>query len=302
MAEISEAWKRGRGFRVAILLLLIGLLVWGGLNHTAGGTWAVGTPQDLAAVLAPFLVLATGIERFWEAVFSWYESFALATGRVLGTVSGVTTWAKTEVDNAEKAVNAAVNALGHKTPADVGYSAGLKVLQEAETRLLDAQSRITEGLKSPEYVSLKRGITLLGSLAIGLAISIGSRLTLLATAGLQAVPVELDTIITGLLIGAGPGPLHSFITALQELRNALAGVADLARGTALKKVREALPQPSAPARTPQAAALVVGAPADAGRQAAALVPAATTQSANREEAAVEDLRLERQARRLFGHR
>jgi len=36
MAEISEAWKRGRGFRVAILLLLIGLLVWGGLNHTAG--------------------------------------------------------------------------------------------------------------------------------------------------------------------------------------------------------------------------------------------------------------------------
>jgi hypothetical protein len=44
--------------------------------------------------------------------------------------------------------------------------------QEAENRLLDAQTRITEILKTPEYVAVKRSIILLGSLVLGVAISI----------------------------------------------------------------------------------------------------------------------------------
>jgi hypothetical protein len=303
MNSMSEAWKRGRGTLLAILLLLVGILVWGVNDTRTGQTFSPGSRQDLLSVLAPLIILATGIERFWEAVFSWYESFALSVGRLLGAVSGVTTWAKTEVGNAEKTVNDAATALGAKTPADEGYAEALKVFQEAEVRLLDAQSRITEAVKAPEYVALKRAITLLGSLVLGLAICVGNRMTLLQMAGFQNVPVQLDTIVTGLLVGAGPGPLHSFITALQELRNALASVADLARGTALKKVHEALPQPSAPARTPSGSSLLVPArTVGVDPHAPALAALATTERADPEQSAIQDLRLTRQARRLFSHR
>jgi len=305
MKSQSEAWKRGGGLLLAILLLLVAAVIWGVMDNSNGKNSTLKDGKDLALLLAPYVVLATGIERFWEAVFSWYESFALSVGRLLGAAFGVTGWAGKEVENAEKVVSEAAASLGGLKPTDDGYAAALKTFQEAETRLLDAQNRIAAALKAPEYVALKRAITLLGSLAIGIAVAVGGRLMMLQAAGFP-VANFLDSLITGLLIGAGPGPLHSFITALQELRNALAGVADLARGTALKRVQEAFPQPSTPARSVRSAVLV--APelpglTDGDGQPRALTPGRSESAAvPSQQAAVEDLRLQRVANRLFADR
>jgi hypothetical protein len=57
-----------------------------------------------------------------------------------------------------------------------------------------------------------------------------------------------DSILTGLAIGAGPGPLHALIGTLQEMRNAFSGVADLARGAGVARAAEGLKQAAAGAR------------------------------------------------------
>ena len=44
-------------------------------------------------------------------------------------------------------------------------------------------------------------------------------------------------LITGLVVGAGPGPMHSIIGMLQGCKNALEKLGDLAEG---KVVREAV--------------------------------------------------------------
>src|SRR5688572_8596123 len=59
-------------------------------------------------------------------------------------------------------------------------------------------------------------------------------------AGYPDVRNGIDVVLTGILIGLGPGPLHALLGILVELRNAVAGVADIARGTALKKAAETL--------------------------------------------------------------
>lgn len=298
----------GRGLLLLLLAILGGLLAFAlspkGPGSGAGNVITTTLTANLAAVLAPFLVLATAIERFWEAVFSWYESFALASGRLLGSVGAISRWAKTEAENAARAVEEAANTLGATSPGTADYDGALRVLQETEARLLEAQSRIASALKSPEYVALKRGITLLGSLVLGLSISISGRLMLLKAAGIS-IPSglgPLDILITGLLIGAGPGPLHSFITGLQELRNSLAGLADLARGSALKKVSDALPMPASAANPAEYAAPMALHASGPSNDRLALPASAAGSAASSSERVAEAARLERLTRRLFPSR
>ena len=52
-------------------------------NRTSTGDTA-DTATDLAITLAPFLAIATAIERFWELVFNQYEAFAGQLGKVIG--------------------------------------------------------------------------------------------------------------------------------------------------------------------------------------------------------------------------
>lgn len=231
-------WQQGRTYLLGILLLLLILLALGTLSESFGRPRFIrGETDDLFLVLAPFLAIAVAIERFWEILFNWYESVALATARFFGVSSQTTRWMRQEVRSAEDAVATLARAFSDTDPRDPDYARLSTAFHVAEARLVEAQTRIEETLKTPEYVAIKRAITLLGSLIIGLVVSSAGKLTLLNSAGFPA-PIPVDVLLTGLLIGSGPGPLHHLIGTLQEVRNAVAGLADLAQGSAIKKVRE----------------------------------------------------------------
>ena len=240
-----------RQLLLLVLVISVGLLIWNGVRGDAG-TVSKADGVDLVVLLAPFVALAMAIERFWEAVFNYYESVAVATARLIGVGQQTATWMRGEAANAETAVSEVAALLGTKKPGDPDYDRLSKALAVAETRLQDAQTRIANLPKTPEYVAAKRAITTLGSLALGLGVGIVGRLTLLNAAGF-AVAAPIDYVITGLLIGSGPGPLHSFIGTLQELRNALAGVAELARGTAVRNALQGVEHARDAAAPPGAA-------------------------------------------------
>ena len=54
------------------------------------------------------------------------------------------------------------------------------------------------------------------------------------------VPRILDMLITGLVIGAGPGPMHSIIGALQNGKDAVGNLSDLAKSKAIKDTMDSL--------------------------------------------------------------
>lgn len=238
---MSESWKSSRRALIAaavVLIVVVGYQVF--LGEPPEDSKAA---PDLARTFAPLVAIALAIERFWESVFGLFESFVLGTGRALRSLSGATNWMKTELEAAQVAVNQAASAL-KQDPTD---TAALKALQDAEKRLLDGESRLAESLKAPEYLAFKRGVTVMGSLIVGVVVAVSMKLRMLGPAGL-AVWWPFDSILTGLAIGAGPGPLHAFIGTLQEMRNAFAGVADLARGAGVARAAEGLKQAAAGAR------------------------------------------------------
>jgi hypothetical protein len=244
----TRGWKLPNPLLLLIVALTLGL-VGLALVRDVQQPWVVRTDnKSLFVLLAPFLAIATAIERFWEAVFGWYESFILKTASLMGTVGTKLGWAGQELRNAEEAIALAVQSLA-QTASSAAYPQAYAHFRAMEQRLQEAQVRVEESLKSPKYKALKRAITLFGSFALGLGLSVTSKLTLLAAAGFQ-LDANVDLVLTGLLVGSGAGPLHAFIGWFNELRNTLAGLADVTRGTALKKASEALlqvaPAPVAP--------------------------------------------------------
>lgn len=207
---------------LALLLLRIGAIT---------GEAPPGT-GDLSQLLAPFVAISVAIERFWEVVFDTVERFALTVSGRIGSARSGIKWMRDEMNNAEAAVEAAVAALA-KISKPEDQNAGYAVLETAEARLQAAKDRIADTIKAPEYVAVKRATTLLGSFVMGLAIAATARLALLNTAGIR-LPLAADVLLTGLLIGAGPTPMHTFIGTLQEVRNGVANLAQLAQGAAIR--------------------------------------------------------------------
>lgn len=226
---------------ILFVLAVVAALVAVFLAKPGEASGAGSAPSDLSKVLLPFVAVATAIERFWETVFSWYESAAMNTTRLIGLAADSAGWVALEYRAAQKAVSDTATALASRAPQDSDYGDKYALFQKAESRLLDAQTRIAEGLKAPTYVAVKQAVTLLGSLAIGLGISAGGHLALFRTAGFSMTE-QVDYLLTGLLIGAGPGPMHEVIGLLQGLRDSVSGLASLAQGTAIKKATEALQQ------------------------------------------------------------
>lgn len=217
-----------------LALVAFGALLCG---HALGATG--DAPAADANVMGIFVALAVAIERFWETAFALFENFVTSTQRVLGSGAQFAGWARAQIDSAGQAVSAAAAALPGKPQDAPEWTA----FRDAEQRLLAARARVGDGLKSPGYVCAKRAITLVGSLAIGLGVAIGARLCFLAKAGIAA-PEPVDWVLTGLIVGAGPGPLHSLIGVIQETRKSLAGLADLTRGGGLRAAAQAVREAS----------------------------------------------------------
>jgi hypothetical protein len=239
----KHPWQQARNVLLIVLLVLLVALAMLALRGSQFPAAVPSGETQLAVILAPFLALAVAIERFWETVFDWYESLVMGTAKLVGVSAETATWMNKELENAQTAVQALTLELASAATPNAAnaqtHQALLDTFHEAEKRLKDAQSRIAETVKAPQYVGTKRAITLLGSLVLGVFISTTANLTLLNAAGIP-IAIAADVLVTGLLIGSGPGPLHQFISILEELRSAAAGLSGLANGAAFLKAKEAL--------------------------------------------------------------
>lgn len=248
-----------RSARRATLLLLLATFACGLLwapaalaqdpaaaTSQAGAATSGDADAELSPMLTAIVAVSVAIERFWETVFGFLERLGLATSRLFGSGAALLAWAKTERERAAAVIESLVKEFGKDqtkplTPDDQ------QKLAAAEQQLVDAQTRIEEALKSPQYLAFKSAATTGGSLVLGLLLNWKCDLHLFHAIGFPGVGDAADTVLTGLAIGAGPGPLHSLIKTLTELRGSLGAVADLARGNALKQAGIALKEAAAAA-------------------------------------------------------
>ena len=239
---MSHVTKR-LGLPLVLISVAFALLLF---THTAAAATQVAQnnaqPADLSTALIPFVLLATAIERFWEAVFDWVEQVLISTGKVFGNVNQSVKWMVDEYNNAQIAVTNLATSFTGKSGDDLKNVTDQ--LANAEQRLKDAQLRVEEIPREPRYVATKSAITIFGSLLIGLGIGVVGLLSnqplLFFKAAGFAPPIWLDGILTGLIIGAGPGPVHSLIGTLQSFRDSVSALGNLAQGTALKNAAQTI--------------------------------------------------------------
>jgi hypothetical protein len=184
--------------------------------------WLLNIPQpaptttDVAGALAPLLAVSVAIERLLETVFNWYEQSVSATAKVIKQADTAVGWAQVEYRRAYMAVEAAV----FSSPLD----SSTDLLNQAEARLAAAEQRLNSWITGSEYVAFKTAICIAVGLLVGLAVAILGDLKMLHMVGLPVARL-LDVLLTGLIIGMGPGPLHSLIGILQAGKDALAALA-----------------------------------------------------------------------------
>lgn len=246
--ERKELEKRaGRKWRLNLWLLLSILLaaalvtaILRALPEEHGLLWLFTIPPlptevgEIASILAPLLAVAVAIERLLETVFDWYEQSIQTVSDVVATARKPINWVEKELKEAYKAAEEAAKSTG--VAAD---EASLKALDLAEQRLAKAEKRLLSWVKAPEYVAWKRALSIWVGLFVGLEFAVLGDLGMLHTIGVPA-PRLLDMLATGLVIGAGPGPMHSIIGMLQGGKDALEKLADLAEGRAVREAMSAL--------------------------------------------------------------
>lgn len=248
VAEERKELEKRAGRRWRLNLWLLGILlaaasisaVLRALLEESGLRWLFiirplpAQVGDIASVLAPFLALAVAIERLLEIVFDWYEQSVQAVSNVVAAAREPINLVEKELTEAYKAAEEAAKHTG--VAAD---EASLKALDLAEHRLAKAEKRLLSWVKAPEYVAWKRAVTIRGALLVGLLFAVLGDLGMFHTVGVPA-PRIFDMLATGLVIGTGPGPMHSVIGILQGGKDALGKLAELAEGRAVRDALAAL--------------------------------------------------------------
>lgn len=159
--------------------------------------FGVGPPVGSAAgnpelpTLAPYLALAVAIERVWEMVFSAAESLFLAGGKLPGVPEKV------------------AEAMCH-----------LPTGSDDATRVATWQTHWDLLRKAPGYVTLKRAVILLGSVALGIVLCRLGNVRLFSALGLT-MNVSLNVLLTGCIVGAGAKPAHDILGLLEAFRQFL---------------------------------------------------------------------------------
>jgi hypothetical protein len=194
------------------------------------------TVGDIATVLGPLLAVSVAVERLLEAAFDAFEQSARAVADILAAPKEALDWIGREYQAAYEAAKNAADAVGVG-----GTDAALASLAAAEGRLAKAEARVRSWTGAPEYIAWKRALCIWAGLLVGLGVAILGDLGMIRTIGAPA-PRLLDMVVTGLVIGAGPGPMHALIGILQSGKDAANNLAALAKGKTdeLKAAAEAL--------------------------------------------------------------
>jgi hypothetical protein len=186
---------------------------------------------DFYTVLAPLLAISVAIERLLETFFNWIEQSSLAVADILDGSKKTLSWIEREYQDAYKITEEAAELVRvEMTPEN------LEFLEMTEERLSKAEERLRGWINAPEYLAKKRALSIWFGLLAGLVISVLGDLGMFSYIGVPA-PRLVDIIVTGLVIGSGPGPMHDLIGILQSGKNALGSLTELAKG---KSVQDAV--------------------------------------------------------------
>ena len=148
------------------------------------------------------MAVALAIERLLESFFAWFEQSVQAVAEVIGAASKPVGWIKAELWNANLAMEEVARKTGKKATPEQ-----LALFESAEKRLERAQQRLLDWVKEPNWVAFKRLFCVAVGLLVGNLVSVSGDLGALHMIGIR-VPRILDMFATGLVIGAGPGPMH----------------------------------------------------------------------------------------------
>lgn len=193
-----------------------------------------GVSGDFASLLAPFMSVAFAIERLLETSFNWFEQSARSIADILVAPRETLDWIGREYQEAYEATKEATATIGVDTTPE-----SLELMGAAEERLAKAEARLRGWVHAPEYIAWKKALSIWFGLLIGLVIAVVGDLGMLRYLGI-ATPRFIDMVLTGLILGAGPGPMHDLIGLLQGSKNAIGSLSDLAKGKAIREAAEAL--------------------------------------------------------------
>jgi hypothetical protein len=228
-------------FLLSILVIVtVVLAIARALSEKSGPFWLLQVPElptevgEFVTILAPFLAISVAIERLLETAFNWFEQSSRAVADVLVAPREALDWVGQEYQEAYEVTKEAAETVR----IDVSPES-LELLGLAEERLAKAEARLRGWVNAPEYIAWKRAISIWVGLLVGLVIAVLGDLGMLRYLAIPT-PRFIDMFVTGLIIGSGPGPMHSLIGILQSGRDALGNLADLAKGKSIREAAEAL--------------------------------------------------------------
>ncbi len=215
---MNKRWKAGIIGAVLLIMCIVPGVAFAQSSDPGTTTQVSG---DVTVLLLPLVAAATAIERIIEMIFNWYESIVLNAGRLIGQSSGYLKWAQQELKDARDAF---------------GKADGKSAFEQAELKLLQAEERLQEYLRSPFYLSKKKYLTLLLGLGLGVVIAFMTQLQMLKLLGIQlnSALAGVDMLVTGLIIGTGSAPVHSLIGLLQNTKDAVYEARSLWRGKSVQ--------------------------------------------------------------------
>lgn len=244
-----------------IALGAVAWLVYAPYVSAAGGV-GQATPVTPSAgvndLLGPVLAAATGVERIVEMGWGIFESVAQRFIAVLGMGQAWTSYAHDEVQSANADINqlaAAIARLRHAPPAGAPGATtsaasgtsdpqGLALLAAqmdvAQQRLSDAQQQLSNALQSTTYLSFKRAVSIFSGLVLGVSISSLTSINLFQLLHLPNDGGFYGVLVTGLIIGAGSGPVHSIIGLIQQARDATDQAANLFASRSKRNATESI--------------------------------------------------------------
>lgn len=177
-----------------------------------------GPIDDIAVALAPLLALMLAIERLVETIFSYFEGKLESVAKFSNL--GVQNYKRMEAElrSSMAEYQALVESLSSATEEQRPKI--MAEIAQAESWVESINTRIGAILKDPRYIAFKQRLSIWLGFALGFVVAILTDQGIFEYLQI-GVPRIVDMVITGAVMGAGTGPMHSILGVLDGLKGAL---------------------------------------------------------------------------------
>lgn len=238
--KIKVSINRRRLFIIMFILVIAVAIIYAQLGK-GGISWLFDTISEdefplvkegaeIAVLLAPITALALAIERILETFFDLVEQSVTNIAGLLAHGADMAELIDDEIEKASEEIEKHYKTWtkfknGTAEPQTEGDGPKTEkeakdLLDQAEARLKEASARLKNLTSDPRYTSSKRAVSIVGGLFLGFMVAIFLDNGIFAYLQ-QGVPRILDIIVTGFVIGAGSGPMHSLVGILQGFKDTL---------------------------------------------------------------------------------